>query len=1021
MKKLFLAVAALAMLATSCTKDDTAPAAGAGESLVSFEVSAPVIGTRANAYDIYGIGEAVEHLHYAVYLTEGTEDAPVYKLVFTNCIEDAFAGDALSNTSLELKLVNDQTYTAIFWADAPGAPYTFDAATKTVTLDPSALAAQDENLDAFFGHHKFLVAGPKVERVVLNRPFAQLNIATADIAEAAAAGVVVDAETTTKVQVSGLYTTLNLLSEEVGGEMTELTVYNAAPKAEGQIDGTYEMLSMNYLFVQKSRKLVDVTFDVETEAGQKVNRLFQQVPVERNYRTNILGNLFVDNIGFEIVINPIFDGVIPTTEAEKLRMATIVDHEYTLNEDVVLGDANFPYLEIFRPFTLNGAGHKLTSGNAGNYCIIVNGEDAKLTVNNTNVTSNGGAVAATNGAEVVFNSGKVYVDSPSTSGRYLFYADGAGSTITINGGEFSWDPADNQKRAYICAMLGTTVYVKGGTFGKASTRDGYKAGILGEGTVVITGGTFGFNPSAWLAEGYYANKVGNNWVVSDELHVNTAEALAAELTSNKENIKVKLTADIDVAITSLGQQTGGSGEYKLGGENTKVISIDLGGKKLNITTTYWSGLGAKNANATFTIKNGTMTSSQPTGTWNSYDVTFANCNYVIEDVVFDKAVAFTNAGKSVVLNDVTINETHDYYAMWISAKGQNVTIDGLTVNAAAGRGIKIDEQYVDAPAKVTLNVANATFNTAKKAAIVVKSVAGAEINASNLNIANVAADSEFAVWVDEDAAAHADKVVVNGAYVKVEGQEAAVVSTAAELTAALANAADGATIVLNDGTYEGFFSLEGKNVKLVANGQNAVINGVVWANNTTAELKGLTLTNAAGAKHPNPTNSKYYNEINDKYPCVGAYLNSNITMTECTFNLVGPTVYGFYGYAENNPVFEGCVFNCNKIRPIASNGDEITVNGCTFNNQYHYAVRIFENSGETQTVVFTNNVMQGANDKGEFEGINISKKGNTATVVADFTITGNSVAKYRHHNKVTMSDACTYNTDITHFAFEREE
>ena len=150
MKKLFLAVAALAMLATSCTKDDTAPAAGAGESLVSFEVSAPVIGTRADAYDIYGTGEAVEHLHYAVYLTEGTEDAPEYKLVFTDCIEDAFAGNALSNTSLELKLVNDQTYTAIFWADAPGAPYTFDAATKTVTLDPSALAAQDENLDAFF-------------------------------------------------------------------------------------------------------------------------------------------------------------------------------------------------------------------------------------------------------------------------------------------------------------------------------------------------------------------------------------------------------------------------------------------------------------------------------------------------------------------------------------------------------------------------------------------------------------------------------------------------------------------------------------------------------------------------------------------------------------------------------------------------------------------------------------------------------------------------------------------------------
>jgi hypothetical protein len=228
-----------------------------------------------------------------------------------------------------------------------------------------------------------------------------------------------------------------------------------------------------------------------------------------------------------------------------------------------------------------------------------------------------------------------------------------------------------------------------------------------------------------------------------------------------------LQDDIDLPIASLGQITGGSGEYKLGGENTKNITIDLNGKKLNITTTYWSNLGAKNDDALFTIKNGTMTSSQATGTWNSYDVTFSNCDYEIENVAFEKAIAFDNTGKSVSLKDVTINETHDYYAMWITAAGQNVTIDGLTINA--GRGIKIDEQYVDAPAKVTLNINNATFKTEKKAAIVVKSAAGAEINASNLNIGEVAQDKNNAVWVDEDAKDDADKVIVNGASMSVEG------------------------------------------------------------------------------------------------------------------------------------------------------------------------------------------------------------------------------------------------------------
>ena len=250
--------------------------------------------------------------------------------------------------------------------------------------------------------------------------------------------------------------------------------------------------------------------------------------------------------------------------------------------------------------------------------------------------------------------------------------------------------------------------------------------------------------------------------------VYSANQLAEALTADAENIEVVLFDDIDLPISSLGQITGGSGEYKLGSENTKNITIDLNGKTLNVTTTYWSNLGAKNNDAVITIKNGTMTSSQATGTWNSYDLSFSNCNYVFEDVVFEKAVAFCSADKSINLKNVTINETHDYYAMWISAKGQKVTIDGLTVNSL-GRGIKIDEQYVSAPAHVTLNVANATFNTVKKAAIVVKSVAGATVNLENVDITNVAADNVFPVWVDSNSAAYADKVVVNGGLGKVEG------------------------------------------------------------------------------------------------------------------------------------------------------------------------------------------------------------------------------------------------------------
>ena len=156
---------------------------------------------------------------------------------------------------------------------------------------------------------------------------------------------------------------------------------------------------------------------------------------------------------------------------------------------------------------------EVESGTPAHYSLIAT-EGSKVTISNANINSGGGGIGAVDGAEVTFNGGTLAVNSASTSGRYLFYAEGEGTVITINGGEFSFSKTLNQKRAYIYAGAGTTVYVKGGTFGKASTRSGYTAGILGSGTVIITGGTFGFNPSAWVADGYQAVENAGVWTVS---------------------------------------------------------------------------------------------------------------------------------------------------------------------------------------------------------------------------------------------------------------------------------------------------------------------------------------------------------------------------------------------------------------------------------------------------------------------------------------------------------------------------
>lgn len=169
-------------------------------------------------------------------------------------------------------------------------------------------------------------------------------------------------------------------------------------------------------------------------------------------------------------------------------------------------------------FENNGGNATLTdvvmnAGDADDYSNISNGGSVEY--NNVDLTTNGGGIGATSGAEVAFNSGSVHMTATTTNPRYIFYVVGEGTEVTISNGDFSF--AENTltlKRAYIYAGAGTTVYVTGGNFGAASNRSGYTEGILGDGTVIITGGTFGFNPSAWVADGYVAVESNGVWTVS---------------------------------------------------------------------------------------------------------------------------------------------------------------------------------------------------------------------------------------------------------------------------------------------------------------------------------------------------------------------------------------------------------------------------------------------------------------------------------------------------------------------------
>ena len=280
-----MAVAAFGMLLTSCQNDlDFVPTTDEN-STVSFAVGTPEISTRA-----YSDGATATVLQYAVYDAEG------------NILSDLTETDATINgsTTVKLQLTTGNTYSVIFWAAAPQAPYTVDFDAKTMTVDYSAAVSNDEARDAFFKYHTFTVKGAQTETIELKRPFAQLNIGAADYAASASAGYT---PTQSAVVVKNVYSTINLASGAVSDDVVAEFALADIKKDETFPVAGNEYLAMNYLLVGADKETVEVEFTY-TDGSNAKTRTVGSVPVQRNYRTNIYGKLLTSEVDINVEIKP---------------------------------------------------------------------------------------------------------------------------------------------------------------------------------------------------------------------------------------------------------------------------------------------------------------------------------------------------------------------------------------------------------------------------------------------------------------------------------------------------------------------------------------------------------------------------------------------------------------------------------------------------------------------------------------------------------------------------------------------
>ncbi len=304
--KLFSMFAVAAMLlTTSCSNDETNELISGEPVTTSFKVQLPnSIGTRPNkgAKKAFADGKTATVLKYMVFDENN------------NLVIPAAEKTINLSTDVQLSLITGKKYKIVFWAANAAAPYSIDETGK-VTVNYAGMKTNDESLDAFCRCYEY-TAGAEVENPVkLYRPFAQLNVGTKDMDKAVKAGFK-KADAKTKVQVSGIANTLNLLTGEVSGEAEVTCDLNAIPTGETFPKEGYEYLSMDYLLVGKETKtVVDVNWQI-TDGATTVDRTFTNVPLQGNYRTNIYGNLLTSTTDMNVEIDPAFSEVIVANNDE---------------------------------------------------------------------------------------------------------------------------------------------------------------------------------------------------------------------------------------------------------------------------------------------------------------------------------------------------------------------------------------------------------------------------------------------------------------------------------------------------------------------------------------------------------------------------------------------------------------------------------------------------------------------------------------------------------------------------------
>ena len=517
------------MTLTACQKDEGLVSDGATSQTITVTIPQGMQ-TRATAAD-FGNGAKIDRCLLQIYHS-GTTPAKYGEQQSATVQKGT---DGKLTATFNLRLVASQTYDFVFWADcSTGDHYNTDDLTN-ITVKGNYAGNNDE-FDAFTGALlDYQVKGAFSENITLRRPFGQLNVKTLDLAAIPDPAL---KPTKVKVAFTAVPTSFNAKKGEIGAATAAVEYTADVLSADGDLTVDYIWAPVEEATLADfSMTFLNGTTEISTNGD------FKNIPIRRNYRTNVSGNLLTKQGTFNVTIDPEFYKP-DINDYPELRAALANGGSVTLSDNMTVKEP----------------------------LVVENGKTVEIDLNGHTITNetdvwagNDWSLFSVRGGTLTIKNGTVKAKDNDCYACDVQY----GGTLIIEDGTF----VGNISAVYVHEGKAE---IKGGTFSIVQTEtegDPYRFLLncydsnrqAGKASIVVTGGTFeNFNPADnaaegagtnFVDEGYKAVKIAETpapngtFQVVKNAKVDNADELIGAL-ADPEIANIEVASDIDLAAKS---------------------------------------------------------------------------------------------------------------------------------------------------------------------------------------------------------------------------------------------------------------------------------------------------------------------------------------------------------------------------------------------------------------------------------------------------------------------------------------